>query len=71
MIRVYNLTSDQEVFFDEHTLPEYAVRYCHAVESSKLASWFFNATPKEREILKITKGKHSICCGEWVTKRQS
>lgn len=71
MIRVYNLTNDQEVFFDAHTLPEYTVRYCHAVESAKIASWFFNATPKEREILKITKGKHSICCGDWVTKRQS
>lgn len=69
MIRVYNLTNDIEFFFDAHVLPEHAVRYCYAVESA-LASWFFNASPKDREMLKVTKGKYSICCGDWVTKRQ-
>ena len=68
MLRVFNLSNDIEIFFDEFTVPEYAVRYCHAVESAKLASWFFNATAKEREILKIRKGKHSVACGDWVCK---
>jgi hypothetical protein len=67
MLRVFNLLNDQEIFFDDHTVPEYAVRYCHAVESEKLASWFFNATLEEREILKITNGRKSIACGNWAT----
>lgn len=67
MLRVFNLTTNDEVFFDEHTVPEYAVRYCHAVEDAKLASWFFNAIPEQREILKITKGRKSVCCGNWAT----
>jgi hypothetical protein len=69
MLKVFNLVTDEEVFFDDHTVPEYAVRYCHAVEDAKLASWFFNASPEQREILKVTKGKKSIACGNWATMR--
>ena len=67
IIKVLNLLTDEEMYFDAHVGPDYAVRYCHAVEDAGLATWFFNATPDEREKLHITRGRYSVCCGNWAT----
>lgn len=72
MIKSVNLTTGAELFFDEHSTPEWAVAYGHFVESENKASWFFaetiNAANEKRtpEWMKsVKKGKHSVMCGEW------
>lgn len=72
---VFNLVKDEELTFDDLTVPEYAVRYGHAVEDAHLASWFFAAMQDGRydeieQRLPITYGKQSMCCGNWACRRE-
>lgn len=71
MLKVFNLTTNEELHFDEHTAPEYAVRYAYCIEQRpELASWFFSRwqDTEKAEIearLPLTIGKTSIACGDW------
>ena len=72
MTKVFNLATDEELHFDEHTVPEYAVRYAYCTEERpELASWFFARVQddKQAEIearLPLTIGQVSIACGDWA-----
>lgn len=70
MIKITNVVTDEILEFDVLTCPDYAVMYGHCVESNKLASWFFSASPDERKkTLKVYNGKKTISCGDWVYRK--
>lgn len=71
-LKVFNLISDEELYFDINTVPEYAVRYAYCTEQRpELASWFFSCVQDKRQDeievkLPILRGNVSIACGEWA-----
>lgn len=72
-LKVFNLISDEELYFDINTAPEYAVRYAYCTEQRpELATWFFfscaqgNCQAEIEARLPIVRGTVSIACGDWA-----
>ena len=70
MRTVFNLSTEQELSFDNDTAPRYALAYAH-YQDLHLSSWFFDQIHNRRkewlEILTFRIGRKTISLGDWCT----
>ena len=70
-MRTFNLSNEQERFFDEHTTAEWACAYGYCEENNLLSALFSAAQdlrlPEFYKTLPFIYGKRSVACGNWAT----
>ena len=74
MLKIENIVTGQELWFDEHTDPVYALLYAQCVEDDNLASWFFskvqdNLIDDVKKKIKVYNGKLTISSGDWFYRK--
>ena len=74
MLKIENIITGQEIYFDDNTDPVYALLYAQCTEDNHLASWFFskvkeNKIEEIRKKIKVYNGKLSISSGDWFYRK--
>lgn len=69
-MRTFNLSTGAEVYFDEHTTPEWACAYGYCEENNLMSALFSAAQDLRFEEFKatlpFTYGQRSVACGDWA-----
>lgn len=72
-MKAFNLLTNEEHHFDEHTTPEWACAYGYCEEHCLMSALFAAAQDMRLEefykTLPFTYGARSLACGDWAAAR--
>lgn len=69
-IKVFNIASDETLYFDDDVGPEWAVAYAWCEDNNYMSALFSHLVrgsfPEFFKTLPVTRGKQSIACGDFA-----